>query len=695
MSITQMILIAGGVAFGFMAILLIALLWQPWKYISKNTAVGQKNRYRIAKVYGAFAQKVYAVLYKFYPTQVTMINLSAMFKHMYVLDDEQSKIKAVSLIIKEIIVGIVAYLISVVYFDDTLLALIMAYMLMQYAYYKFRGDGYKFLVELEEMIGDMVHMYNAEQKNIDRMFMRILDDKDSYMYKYMDQMYTYLKRASLDVQSHEAINEYNTIATSRHLRLIFNYLYITYRYGDEVTATGEDLFNHNMLAIQREIHSDVAMLTQIKDATMGEQWFIMIGVAIIPGATYYMKEYFTFDGFEAINRFLNSSFGYSIKLACAVFALICYYIYMKLMDSNVALEFHKEVSWEEQVLHKNRKLRDLIDFLAPKEKTKKREKLELEVQMTEGYVGVRPLYLKKMLFGVVISLITVFLLSVDTYTNYTSIVNDLHMGVNTTMMDQVIAAEQFPDEYKSKSLSNDMLVIDILKENPDEYFSLVTVAERQAYIIDVIKTNKIDYGLYYEIAAQRIVEKYTQLEQINIGTLLIVVIVAFIGAYNLPNLAMKLNLLLNKGALIHNEVNGYYTVVVLLVNHSASNVYMIISWLASFARIFKARLQLCKDNLSEREILKLGEGITYKPFSRLIECIQMAYKGADLRSAFAGIEQKHMFQEESRRLMNEQIVKKKVRASELLSWCAMGFTFVMYIMLPMLMAIVEMLTQVL
>ena len=158
---------------------------------------------------------------------------------------------------------------------------------------------------------------------------------------------------------------------------------------------------------------------------------------------------------------------------------------------------------------------------------------------------------------------------------------------------------------------------------------------------------------------------------------------------------MKLNLMLNHGAIIYDEVMGCYTVVILLINHSSSNVYMILNWLASFANVFKTRLQQCIDNLSEKEIRSLEEGVNYKPFSRLIECILMAYNGTDLQSAFAGIEQRHLFQEESRRMINQQAIKRRVSYSQLLSWGALGCTFMLYIVAPMVLAIIEMLGQLL
>lgn len=692
----QMLLMALGIAVGVTALVVIIMLINPFKVISSSTAQGQKNRHRIKTAYNNFALAVYKIIKGFPPTNIFMTNLAASLQHMYVLDKDESRVRATSLIIEEVAITVVTWFVSLRYFDDTVLALITTIMIAIYAYQKLIGDGQKFLEELEETISDMVHIYNAEGRNIDMMFTRLLKDRDSYTHPYVDQMYTYMRRALLDVSNSQTIiAEYNRIVPSRHLRLIFNYIYITARYGDETDVTGEQLFNRNMLAIQREVHSELVKMQTIKQETMGEQFFIILAVLMIPAATWYMQEFFTFEGFEAIGRFLTSSLGYTIKVICSVFALICFFIYTRLTASNVAFEQYKEIKWAEYILTKNPWLKKVLDRLAPKEGTERRKALESKITLTEGYVGVRPLYLKKLACAICATVVVALLLSLDTFTIYRGITNDIYKGINKDTMDTILALEDYPETYMQNSLTNDMLVIDILKDNQDYYFSLTTIEERTEYIRKVIKDNNIDYGAYPEIAAQRIYEKFVQLDQIDTTTMILIIIATFFGTYMIPNLTMKLNLMLNHGAIIYDEVIGCYTVVILLVNHPSSNVYMILNWLTSFANVFKTRLQQCVDNLSEREIKSLEDGVDYKPFSRLIECILMAYNGADLKSAFAGIEQRHLFQEESRRQINKQIVKRRVSMSQTLSWGALGCTFLLYIMMPMLYSIVEMLTQML
>jgi hypothetical protein len=260
-------------------------------------------------------------------------------------------------------------------------------------------------------------------------------------------------------------------------------------------------------------------------------------------------------------------------------------------------------------------------------------------------------------------------------------------------MDLLATSAGEPEAYKKQSLSNDIVVMDLIKENEEEYLALTTKEERVEYVERLILDNAVDYGIYYEIAAQRVVEKYVVLNQFNLMIVLIIIVIGGFLGYKIPNMSVSLNLILNRGAVISDEVIGFYTICVLLINHKASNVYVLFDWLKNFATVFKKRIQNCIDNLNGKEILALERGISNKHFSRLIECLYLSYNGADLKSAFAGIEQLHLFQEESRRILNEQIIRRRVGTSEILSWIAIGVTFTLYVLVPLIFAISEMLLQ--
>ena len=695
MTTLQLVLYALLAAACLTGLVVIILLVRPWNALSPKTSKGQKNRYKIKSIYKLYALKFYNIIRRVPLARTLLGNLADMLRYRYTLESEESKVDAASVIFKEFIIILISSLISFRYFEDKLLAIILVMMIAVYAYNKLIGDGQKFLEELEELIGDMVHAYNAEGQNIDRMFNRILTDRGNYLYKYTYFMQQYLKRALMEPEKSKVIiEEYNKASPSRHLRLIFNYIYITSRYGDETNETGEKLFNKNMLAIQREVHADLSRMQAIKDETLGEQVFIMLAVAMIPLVTWYMGTFFTFDGFGNIRRFLSSSLGYSVKLICAIVALICFYIYNRLMASNIAFEVKKTTKWADYIIERSKIARRLVSKFAPDKDTDEYKKLFNKLTMAEGYANVKAFYLKKILIALVATIVVALFLSFDTAMLYYNIKSDMYTGVNGEIMDIAINSNNDKQEFINRSLKNDEVLMQIISQNIDEYNSM-SEDDKSLYISRQISINGLEYGAYPELAIQRVIEKQSMMKQVDPIVVILVSILTLVAAYFVPNLTLDLSIRLNQGAIIYDEVIGYYTVVILLVNHSASNIYMLFDWITSFATIFKGRLQQCKDNLNEKEIKALEEGVEYKPLSRLIECLLLAYRGTDMKSAFAGIEQRQLFQEESRRTLNEQIIKRRISYSQALSWFALGTTFILYVMVPMLVAIVEMLGQVL
>lgn len=659
--------------------------------IFSSIKTNQKFKSKLRILIQKMCVKFYNILYRLVPIAIENLNYS--FKMGYILDDTESKIKtSKSIMILILVTGITAIL-SLKFMGDTMLAMIVTCMMAMYTFNKIKGDGEKFLEALQDSIEDMIHLYNSNNENIDGMFAALLENRSNYVYRYMNQMYETLKLAIIDEANSESIiMQYNTDVPSRHLRLMFNYLYMTYRYGDEVTLAGQKLFNKNMLALQREVNSDLMRVTEIKAGTLGEQWFIMGSVIMIPGATWYMKEFFTFENFETISRFLDGTLGYTIKLICAIYAMMAYYIYMKILDSNHAIETKKSIYWEELLL-KNKLLNKLVIFLAPKRETEKHDKILSKIHMVEGYNGIKPFYVRKVLISLIVFISVSILLSTDTYLSYVSVKNDLYRGVASDTMDMVISMEEYADTYKSQAISNDNIIMNIVKGDLDNYNFLSKEGKRD-YILQIIRENNIDYGMYPEVAADRIIEKLATLSKLNPWLIVLIAFLSMMVGYQVPNIALNMTLILSRRAMIEDEVIGYYTVVMLLVNHSVSNVNMLMNWLKNFADIYRVRFQQCLDNLSEKEITSMQDMVDNKELKRLMSSILMAFKGTDLKSAFAGIEQRYEFQEDLRRVINQRIIKYRVMCSELLSWSAMGTTFVLYILSPMIYSIYEMLKEI-
>jgi hypothetical protein len=280
------------------------------------------------------------------------------------------------------------------------------------------------------------------------------------------------------------------------------------------------------------------------------------------------------------------------------------------------------------------------------------------------------------------------------WTSYRFIASDIYRGVNVELMDTVLLFNEDPEAFKQQSLTNDMYMVSVLRERRAEFYAIEVVSEREAFVVTLILEEGVDYGLYPDVAARRIVEKFILIGERDAVVPIAIVLASGLLGFFLPNFKTKLKHLLNKGVIIYDEVIGYHTVVILLIHHSQANIYMLLQWLTSFASVFKHRFQACIDHLNADSIKSLTEEIDNVDLQRLIDCTALAYDGAALDIAFAGVEQRYKFQEDARRDMNELVVKKRVMYSQALSWAALGVAFGAYILAPMIIAIVEMLFQV-
>lgn len=621
-----------------------------------------------------------------------VMSTSSMYQQIYVMNENQSRIKAASIFSFEILWSIGCFVGFSIWLRDFLLALAMTYMTAVYFYRASLRSDIKFLDNFIEMIDDMVHYYNAEEKNIDRMLQRLLSTK-TYMTPYIRMMNDYLQRAILNPLDKSIITEYNSKAPSRYLSLVFNYLYLTHRYGDRLDDFGQSLFNKNMLAMQTEVHSELMKVRQIRDSIIGEIWFIIISPLVIPAASAYMMKYFTFEGFETISRFLSSSAGQICEVACIAVTVLCYYLYTNLVDTSV-LTYSKTVFWEEEFFRTHRSFGAFIEKLMPKKGSNGRKRLEANLVSVDGYNSIRPFYLKKVLMAGSITIIVVLLILIDMYGSYRSVTRDLYRGVSTELMDTVVASQDDAKDFTKKSLSNDLILLDALKERRKEFNQIVITEERQQYVVTLIEELGLDYGAYPEVAAQRVIEKYDVTNKQHPSDIVWMALIVFVAMYMLPNVTLFMKIILNQGDTIYDEVIGYYTVTILLIQHPASNLRMLMEWLTNFSVIFRTKMQACLDCFDREHLVRLQSTVKYKPFQRLIECMLIAESGASLKVAFEGVEQKHKFMSDNRQMLNAKIIKRKVRLSNVLSWGSIGCTFIIFVVVPMGFAIMDMLGAV-
>jgi len=655
----------------------------------KNTRRNKVGLFLLIKqTYKKCSLKTYFVLRKAPILKDVLYNLRMNIIIQKAIDDEEEIILMVGESIFFIILSFcISYILSLKYFGDIILATISAFITTILLYNKRKDYKIKFLEALVEIIGDMVHAFNAEQSNLDKTFERVLAT-DNRLKKHFSKIFQCVKKADLVDQPELVIQEYNKYSPSKYLRIICNYLYITYRYGDEV-INEESMFNKNMLAIQREVNNEAEKVLQIRDETFGEVLFIVSPIYFLPLAKSYLLNYFVFEGFEKIEQFLQSNYGYMVMILCAFITLICFYLYNKIMFYGDVLEERTFVSWEENILKKSRRLRKIIFSIVPKQDSAKYLKVKKLLIKSGERKQITVFYFRKFIIAVSVFLCLIVFFTFQNYTSKYSVLNDIYKGLNKNLFQQVLLVQDNPEVYKEKSIENDKKVIEYLQNSMDYLSS--NREENQEQIRSYIKKNQINYGAYSDYAVERILSKAEILSNKSkyIEILLFISIVTLL-AYWIPNVGLYLKVYLNKELMLYDETMGLYTITILLVNHPSSNTKIILEWLTNFSNVFFTPLRECLDNYSDKALKQINRVVVYKPFNRLIESLILSFEGVDIKKAFAGIEQKQLFQEKSRERNNKKIAKVKVGIIRGLSYTSLITTVVLYMLIPLIIAAIDM-----
>lgn len=650
----------------------------PLQYISASTRTGQRNRKKIRLKYVAAARGIYNFFDKNKMTHIFVKNMHYMFSTRYCMDDMDARVATGRTIAVEIVVAIGSFIIALTIMKDMLLSAILAYMAATLIFFKVRGSSTKFIYELNELVGDMLHYYNSSGRNIQNMFDK-LEGNINYMTPYLKSMREYLIKAKYSNEPNLVIADYATIAPSRFLRLIYNYLYITERYGD-----ASDLFNVNMMALQREIHAEYLNSQQIESKIAGEVVLTCAPVAMLPVMEWYMSNYFVFGPDSFITTFLSTSSGYAVKVLCAVTTLICFYCYTSLLyTSDTVLESKKLEDWADHFLlndrHLARNLKKISNFM-PKFFTK----FVLDLQEFDtGVQNIQSFYYKSIVFAMVFSILTSGIVTVDTLYQRSVVDKSIYAGLSKEFMDYAISIENDSKEYIARCLANDRIMLKDFKENGYPENTVWRIRELE-----------LNYGLYVELAATRVEEKFGLLSHTSIPILVTIVLIMAIFGAIIPLIDLGLTVKLKKGAMLYNEVMGFYTVTILLISHPQSTVFMLVQWLTQFSHIFKRRLQGCVDDFKVETITEINKNISYIPLSRLVDCIVLAKKGVSKDDAFAGVAQRYRFQEEERAIVNEKVIRSRTGVASTITWVSLGVSFGLYLIFPMILTIYFMMADV-
>lgn len=570
---------------------------------------------------------------------------------------------------------------SMVYFKDVVLSLVASIMLSRVVFQGLKGNPLSFLVSMAESMDDFIHAYHANKGNLDAAFARVISSA-SPVAGHWAMMHKYIRMAYVSQNPESIQKEYYAIAPSRFLRNLYTCIYMTYKYGD-TEENGVSTFTQNFYRIEQDLIEKTNSINALKNSVFGERWFIILPVFALPLLSTYMVKYFSFEGFELVEQFVNSPLGYTVEIICAAVSLLAYLIYEKMTD-NMVIEPKKVVSWEAKLLRRPRIYR-MIQYVMPKS-SPKRKRLKDTLLKAGSTESVEAFTLRRYAMTGVAVLLCVISLGINNASTIHHIKGNIYQGLAQEAYDDVLLSQNDTQAFVAEQLVADEENLKYIKSY-DGWYAKSPEEQREILTIHIRKESGYDYRGYYEDAVTRILSKAKLIHQTGGLMNLVFVLVFGMGTFFAPLVLVYLQALLNKDNLISDETADLQSMTLMLISHNTTTPQQLLQWFADSAVLFAAP---CYKTAVSGDFTPMLEATSYKPFVQLADCLRYACNGMPMDDAFADLTQKMNIQQKERIRASESDIKARAARVEMCSTLSMGSAMALYMFMPILVAMVSM-----
>lgn len=648
------------------------------KKTSKFTIYKHRFLFHLRKVYVAFIHFLGNI-----PILGNMVsNITYGYKCQEALSEDDAVLRTGSALFWTTVTMVIATFLSSIWFGDITIGLIMGFILAHMVMHSMKSSPRQFLVNLVDVVEEFLLTYHKTSGNIDEAFHAVSKMRNPVA-KHFGTMHEYIQRAYVSSNPDQVQSEYNTIAPSRFLRNLYAIIYMTYKYGDQ-KRDGKSALNNNMMEIQEQINDSLYQQNKLSDDTMGERWFIVVPVFCIPMLTWYMLEYFSFEGFEFIATFVSSSLGYMIKVLCAVIALVCYMLYIKMVDRGV-LEPKARTSWENKVL-RNNVVRRIAQFLLPLDSPKRR-KLQTTIKKAGSAETVNALLIRRIFLAGFLALVAVVSVGLNVWSNSNAIKSDIYTGLAKDNYTHILMTQNDMDTYIDEMIEADKQVISYLQKLNG--YKTQSPEEQQVTIRQYMKDSGTlaAYRHYEQYGISRIQSKMNQLDDVTgVSNLLFVVLLALFGFY-IPLWLVYLQAFMNKDMMLMDEVGDLQRTTIMLMEYSSTTPDSLLTWYGSSSILLAPHFKEC---LVTRDFETLKNAFDYRPYLQLTTSLEMAFNGLPLKEAYSGVEQRLLSQKKEQNRVMEKMLKFRVDTVELFTSISMGAVIGLYMFMPLLVSMVQM-----
>ncbi|NEZ44392.1 hypothetical protein [Paenibacillus alvei] len=473
------------------------------------------------------------------------------------------------------------------------------------------------------------------------------------------------------VDPEEELHLYYDVSPNRYMKQLASISYKVAELGDSDVANGEEsIYLSSLTDIRQQIHLDINRREKLDRKLSG-----IVFVAASPIFFLDPLRNWAETMFPIISDFYNTSWGlYSLILLYMIFLFTFVTMrYIKGLDGDT--QSVKEEGLLLNKLLKKKWIKKITLRIAPQEHEAAFFKTTERIKHANSKLTVNAFYLKKVITAALVFLITITAqLSIHAQVKHNSIHPNKHISTGGNQESgQILLSEE---RYRFESL----LIGEIIdkKIEPNEILPFIlNKLEGKKFLPTTIDRDTYAMQLLGRVTAyQNEFFKWYEL---------IIALILSAASYWLPEGFLAIRHQLRKWEM-QNEVDGFYTNVMMLARFPGINVYEIVEWLHRYSYIFQEELLRCLldyDAGAWDALEKMKDDVHFVPLERLVDRLQAAAELIPVKSAFDDMYVEREFAIEQRKEHNEKTINNKVVIGTLIGWLPMNATLILYLAFPL------------
>jgi len=439
---------------------------------------------------------------------------------------------------------------------------------------------------------------------------------------------------------------------------------------------GISLFIKNLNYLVEEIQIEIIKKNQLSYWLRGLNIIVIIPLFLPPIIENWAKA-----SFPAVSSFYNSYLAFYAKSLIFLVIVVCYAFIAQIQRTEYSGKTLNKKTWDFYASEVP-EINFIVKFVMPDSNTVKHRKTKVFIEESGADMSIEGLYLRRILCALSIFLLVICVFWAGHRHSIETIKSDPQYGIKTPNFLMMLGKLSADEETKQASLSEgDIKVINAFRKVD------LSVSPEAAKTDIVRELSRMNYqGEDSGLVAERIYAKMVDIgkERLKLWEVFVSLLLGALSSF-FPLLILAFRSSLRKLDM-EDETFQFQTIIILLMHHDRVDVRVVLEWMKEFANVFLKHIEVCLGNFQESRgaLEKLKQSVSFKPFVKLIDNLEMANGDIPLKLAFDSLELDRDFYKENRKETNKQQISRRIEFGQMIGFVPIHTVLGLYLALPIL-----------